>query len=103
MIIVIEPGQRSVQTARTIRRLAAEIHIARVGVVVNKVTSPADVGALVPNLEGLPVLGSLSYAPDIARADLEGRSPYTGKDPQASEIRAILQCVEKWIVEPCTV
>ena len=35
MIIVIEPGLRSVQTAHTIKKLAAEIHIPRIGVVIS--------------------------------------------------------------------
>ncbi len=93
MIIVIEPGQRSIQTAHTIRRLAEEIHIPRVGVVINRVRPEVDVNALRAQLDGLTVLGTLSADPTIAQADLEGRSPYTGQEPQLSEIKAILDAI----------
>jgi len=93
MIIVVEPGLQSVQTAQTIRRLANEIHIPRLGVVINKVPAGLDLAPLTSRLEDLPVLGTLSFDPQIAQADLEGHSPYTGKDPQAGEIRAILDSV----------
>jgi len=90
MIIVIEPGLRSVQTARTIRRLANEIHIPRLGAVVNKVPNGMDIAPLEAQLDGLPLLGTLSFDPQVAQADLEGRSPFTGTEPQTSEINAIL-------------
>ena len=94
MIIVIEPGQRSIQTALTIRRLAREIHIPRFGVVFNKVMPGTDLSVLTGQLDGLPVLGAISLDPEIARADLEGRCPFTGSERQRSEIAAILNTVE---------
>ena len=90
MIIVIEPGQRSVQTAHTIRRLAEEIHIPRIGVVINNVPAGLDIAPLTARLDGLPILGTLSHDPEIALADMEGRSPFTNSEPQASEVGAIL-------------
>jgi len=90
MIIVVEPGRHSLQTARTIRRLAAQIHIPRLGVVVNKMAPEIDSDSLVAHLDGLPLLGTVSFDPQIAHADLEGTSPYTGQNPQKLEILAIL-------------
>ncbi len=90
MIITVEPGMQSVQTAQTICRLAEEIHIPRLGVVINKVPPGMDLDLLTSHLAGLPLLGTLSLDPQIAQADLEGRSPFTGRDPQAAEIRTIL-------------
>jgi CO dehydrogenase maturation factor len=102
MLIVIEPGQRSLQTALTIQRLAAEIHIPRVGVVLNKVAPGTDPSHLLPGLDAFTILGSLSFDPEIARADLQGKCPYTGKEPQLSEIGAILARLESWVGEPAT-
>jgi CO dehydrogenase maturation factor len=90
MIIVVEPGRNSLQTAQTIRRLAAEIHIPHLGVVINKVDPGVDLDQVIAHLAGLPVLGTLSHDPQIAQADRDGRSPYTGKEPQAGEVQAIL-------------
>jgi CO dehydrogenase maturation factor len=100
MLIVIEPGLRSLQTALTIQRLAAEIGIPRVGVILNKVAPGSDPNRLLPGLDAFTVLGTLSFDPEIARADLEGRSPYTGREPQLSELRAIFARLEAWIGEP---
>lgn len=93
MIIVVEPGLRSIQTAQTVRRLASEIRIPRLGVVINKVPPEMDLTPLTSHLEGLPLLGVLSLDAGIGQADLEGRSPFTGRGPQASEIRAILDAI----------
>jgi len=93
MIIVVEPGQRSTQTAQTIRKLAEEIHIPRLAVVVNKVPPGMDLNLITRHLDGLPLLGALSLDPSIAQADLEGRSPFTGHDPQNTEIRTILDAI----------
>ncbi|MCX7011198.1 MAG: AAA family ATPase [Candidatus Sumerlaeota bacterium] len=96
MIIVVEPGQRSFQTARTIRRLAAEIQIPRVAAVLNKHEPDMDLEAMAQKLDGLPLLGALSFDPRIAQADRDGLSPYTGEEPQAGEIRAILERLIPW-------
>jgi CO dehydrogenase maturation factor len=93
MIVVVEPGQRSIQTALTVRQLAADINIPRLGVVINKVPRGMDVKPLVRQLGGLPLLGTLTYDDQIARADVDGVSPYTGKEPQKSEVRAIMEAV----------
>jgi CO dehydrogenase maturation factor len=93
MVVVIEPGQRSVQTAQTIRRLADEIHIPRIGVVINKVRPGMDLSGLISGLGDLPLLGTLSLDPKVAQADLDGRSPYTGEEPQRTEVRAILDAI----------
>jgi CO dehydrogenase maturation factor len=93
MIIVAEPGQRSIHTALTVRKLAEEIRIPRLGVVVNKVSKGLDLSGLTRHLDGLPLLGTLSFDPEIAQADLDGHSPYTGRDPQRAEVSAILDAV----------
>jgi len=93
MIVVVEPGRHSLQTARSIRRLAGDIGVARVGAVVNKVQPGFDLNRLADQLDGTPVLGVLSFDPDIAQADWEGTSPYKGRPPQSDEIAAILRAL----------
>jgi len=95
MIIVVEPGLRSVQTAQMVKRLASEIHIPRLGVVINRVEPGLDLDRLTPHLEGLPVLGTLSRDAAIAQADLEGVSPYRADGSQRDEIRVIYDKIEE--------
>ncbi len=74
MIAVVEPGMRSVQTATRVRRLAADIGLEDVCIVMNKVSEDRERESLERALEGETVLGVLPYSKALARADLEGRS-----------------------------
>ena len=81
MIVVVEPGQRSIQTAHHVARLAQDLGIHRCYVVGNKVRDDRDRDFIRAQAHPLPVLGFISYNPAIADADLAGRSPY-GSDAQ---------------------
>lgn len=89
MIVVIEPGMRSVQTANTIHKLATDLNVPRIYVVLNKVQSQEETEAVQKRLDGLPLLGSISYNQEIRRADLEGKSPYDLDKDFVEEVRAI--------------
>ncbi|MGP8319781.1 MAG: nucleotide-binding protein [Methanosarcinaceae archaeon] len=73
MIIVVEPGMRSIGTAARIKDLASGIGIKHLAAVVNKGSSEhvlAHIGKL-----GIHVLGEIPYDTELARADLEGLAP----------------------------
>lgn len=93
MIMVIEPGQRSVQTAMHVRQLAEQIGITRIGAVLNKVPEGLDTSVLTGPLGDVPVLGKLPYDPEIAKADLEGRSCWLGTDQQRKYVSQIAQAI----------
>lgn len=73
-IVVVEPGRRSLQTARAVRRLAADIGIDQVFVVGNKVRDERDRAFILENLPGDRILGFLSYSPKAIESDLTGRA-----------------------------
>jgi CO dehydrogenase maturation factor len=74
LIVVVEPGRRSAQTAQSVRRMADEIGIQRVFIVANKIRSPRDLEALRESLPaGVPLLGAISFDEELMTADLEGR------------------------------
>jgi CO dehydrogenase maturation factor len=89
MIVVIEPGMRSVQTANTIQKLAADLKVKRIFVVLNKVMDPEEEDLIKSRLDGLPFLGSITYNQNIRRSDLEGTSPYDADQGFVDEIRDI--------------
>jgi len=99
MIIVVEPGARSIETAHTIKRLGGEIHIPHVGVVINKVLPGLPTGPIAAALNGLPVLGTIPYDQSILRADMDDRSPYTGSPSQLALIEGILHSLEKMLAQ----
>lgn len=76
LIVVVEPGRRSIDTAEHIRRLAAEIHLDQIAVVGNKIRTAKDEDFLRRHLNGFDILGFLPYADALIEADLNGQSPY---------------------------
>src|SRR5512147_718418 len=88
-IVVVEPGQRSLQTARHVESLAKGLGIKEVFVVGNKIQRESDREFIRKNLEGMTVLGFMRFADETVRADLDGRSPYDASGPALEDARAI--------------
>lgn len=84
LIVVVEPGRRSLDTARHIRRLAGDIGISKLVIVGNKIRSGNDESFLKENLPGFDFIGFIPFNTKIVEADLEGRPPYE-KDHGALE------------------
>ena len=81
LVAVVEPGQRSLETAHAIARMGREIGIRHLAAVLNKVTEAREVETVRRGLpEGMPLLGHVPYSPALGRADLEGRA-ILGVDP----------------------
>lgn len=97
LIIVVEPGQRAIQTARQIKKLGEDLKIKNMMIVGNKVTSEEDRKVIEENLSDFPILGHMSFNPKILQADREGKSPYDMDDKIREEVKAILKELEKWI------
>jgi CO dehydrogenase maturation factor len=76
LIIVVEPGRRSIDTAEHIRRLAREIGLDAIAVVGNKIRGPNDREFLQNHLNDFEFLGFLPYDDALIEADLNGVSPY---------------------------
>lgn len=88
-IIVVEPGRRSLGTARTIHRLAADIGVTRCYVVGNKVRDQADRDFIRTNLADLPVIGFLSLTENAVEADKRGQAIFDAAPQLVAEARAI--------------
>jgi CO dehydrogenase maturation factor len=73
MLVVADPSRASVETAGRIRRLAAEIGVARVHVVGNRIRVPDDEAWLADHLDGLELIGSVPWDDDVLSAERSGR------------------------------
>ena len=93
MIVVAEPGQRSVQTALNVQRLAKQIGIDKVAAVINKLPEGLNIDFLADMLGDVPILGTLAYDPAIAEADLKGRSCWLDTAEQRQYIRQIADTI----------
>jgi len=94
-IVVVEPGQRSMQTAHTIQRLAEDIGIQRIYVVGNKVRTPEERAFVEQAVGSLPLLGIIEYHPEVIEADRRGMALYDIGGAAVEEIRAIQQELDR--------
>ncbi len=88
-IVVVEPGQRSMQTARQIESLARGLGVKEVFVVGNKIRQESEKDFILRHLEGMKFLGFMSYAGDAVTADLDGKSPYDASPGVREEAKKI--------------
>jgi CO dehydrogenase maturation factor len=90
LIVVVEPGRRSIQTAHTIHSLAQDLKIKRVYVVGNKVTSEADRAFIAGQLPEFQVLGYLPSDPQAVESDRLGRAVFDLAPLLVAEASAIV-------------
>ena len=88
-IVVIEPGARSVQTYRNVKRLAADLGVKQVRVVANKIRDESDAEFVRSAIPPEDLLGMIHYNADIIDADRQGKSPYDFSPTAIEEIRKI--------------
>ena len=97
LIVVVEPGQRAINTAKQIKKLAEDLQIKKMMIVGNKVNSNQDRKIIEESLSDFPILGHMSYNPKILQADREGKSPYDMDEKIKEEVKTILSELEKRI------
>ncbi len=76
LIIVVEPGRRSIETANTIVKLANDLGVQTIRLLMNKVVDDADVELLIENFPEDKILGCTPFDRELMRLDREGKAPY---------------------------
>ena len=94
-IVVIEPGARSVQTYRNVKRLASDLGVRRVRVVANKVRDARDEEFVRNSIPQEDLLGMIHYNMEIMDADRQGKSPYDFSPTAIEEIRRIKEILDR--------
>jgi CO dehydrogenase maturation factor len=74
MIVVVEPGQRSIDCANTTKEMAEEIGLKRIEYVANKIMGIEDEQFIKEALGSQELLGIIPYSEDIRHADRHGVS-----------------------------
>lgn len=91
LIVVVEPGRRSIDTADHIRKLASEIGLGNILVLGNKVRNEKDENFIKKHLKDFQILGFLPYDHAMIEADLEGLSPFDIPSETAVKVREIAE------------
>lgn len=76
LIVVVEPGRRSIETARQVKLLAGQIHLNNVSVLGNKIRTDTDKAFLQEQLPDFDFLGFIEYNQGLVDSDVQGLSPY---------------------------
>jgi CO dehydrogenase maturation factor len=90
LIIVVNPGKKSIQTGMTVERLAREINIKNIFVVANRVRSEEETEIIRQELNGLRLIGSIPFDEDIIEQDRCGRYHFDPESRTAQETRRII-------------
>jgi len=93
MIIVVEPGARSIETAGRIAELGRQIGIDKFGIVINKAGNEVELLDIEEKLKiyDLPVIGSIPFDNDLVKADLDNISPIERNGAAISSIITIFE------------
>jgi CO dehydrogenase maturation factor len=92
LIVVVEPGRRSIDTAFHIDKLASEIGLKNIVLVGNKIRGKKDGDFLKTYLPGYRFLGFIPYDEALIEADLNNTSPF---DTDAAAKTAVKEMVSR--------
>lgn len=96
LIIVIEPGLRSIQTAETVKRMAKDLGIKTLFVVINKFKNSEEIKLVKDRLKDLKVLGELPYSEKVRESDLKNFSPCDADKDFKKAIVDIAERIEEY-------
>ncbi len=93
LIIVVEPGRLSIDTAHRIGKLAEDIGLENIAVVGNKIRGRQDKEQLAASLVGFNLLGFIPYDRAVVEAEM-ANLPVLDASPQINrEVRSIYQAL----------
>lgn len=95
LVIVVEPGRRSIETAEKVRQLTKDIGLHKVAAVGSKVRNVQEEEYLRKNLNGIPLIGILPFSEEIAKADMENRPPSLDDPEIFKAIEVIAKSLEQ--------
>lgn len=93
LIVVVEPGRRSLETANTIDKLAQDIGLSNIAAVGNKIRTQSDKDFLISSLPNFEFLGFIPYDQAIVDADLAGAAVIDASQPVIIEVKNIYQAL----------
>jgi CO dehydrogenase maturation factor len=93
LIVVVEPGKRSLETAKRIEELAQDLGLKNIVLVGNKIHSQQEKEYLLSNLSSMDFLGFIPYDEALIEADLEGRPIFNSSEGIAVAVKDIYQAL----------
>jgi CO dehydrogenase maturation factor len=89
LIVVVEPGKKSIETAFRIKKLAQDIGVVNIVAVGNKIRNAADKIFLTNSLPGFEFIGFIPYDTAIIDAEISGSQSLNASQPAMQEVSVI--------------
>jgi len=80
LLVVLEPGQRSIDSTRRIIKMAGDIGIEKIKLVANKIVTAEDVTFIQDSLTGWDLIGQVPYSEKLRLSDRSKKSVLDGLD-----------------------
>ncbi|MBW2031551.1 MAG: AAA family ATPase [Deltaproteobacteria bacterium] len=90
LVVVVEPGRRSLETAFHVKSLAEDLGLKKLSLVGNKIRSDSDKQFLLKNMPGFHFLGFLRFQEEIIEADLEGLATFERAGASLAAVKEML-------------
>jgi len=102
LIVVVEPGRRSIETAQRIFKLAQDLGLENITLVGNKIRNQTDREFLIGSLPEQEFLGFIPYDQALVDADLANRPLLEASEPITAEAKRIYQALVSSVSAPRT-
>jgi CO dehydrogenase maturation factor len=84
LVVVVEPGSRSIETANNMARMAKDLGVGCVAAIANKIMDTSQIDIIKSELKDVAWLGNLRYSQSVQEADLR-RTPVIRADAEIVE------------------
>jgi len=99
LIIIVEPGSRSIETALNITQMAKQLGVKHVAAIVNKVTSAEQFEDVKSQLQDLTILTQIAYSNEIQQADLQRKSAFEACPELVEQLKVAKSALTKMITD----
>jgi CO dehydrogenase maturation factor len=87
MVLVVEPGGRSIETANNIAKMAYELGIRFVAAIANRVTDQTQIDVIKDQLKDIVLLGHLPFSSGLMQADLKRASVFDADELITAQLK----------------
>ena len=91
MIMVVEPGRRSIDVALKIKKLAKDVGIDSLSIIANKVREGSQKEFIKKAMDGFNILGFIPYDDKLVETDMSGKAVFGSSESATDEIRRIIE------------
>ncbi|MDZ7838872.1 MAG: hypothetical protein U5N58_13560 [Actinomycetota bacterium] len=97
LVVVVEPGLRSIQTAYSVRKMSQDLHIRSLFIVANKIKSINEYQSVAEKLKDFSLIGSLPYSEQVRKSDLGNFSPCQADKKFTEAVSQIAKKIDEYI------